>query len=450
MFQKHYGGIADDYGSRVLQMDDGGYLVASITESFGAGSRDIYLIRTNVYGDTLWNKTFGGTGSEQPNAMIKTNDGDIIIAGETSSYGAGSTDCYLLKLNQNGDTLWTRTYGGANEDGACDVIQTSDNGFILVGYSSTFTSAFGSVYVVKINSAGDTIWTKSYEKSTANIGSSIIQLADDGYFIVGQTLQPGQLQTSDCYFIRTDAQGDTLWTKTYGGNNYDGAFQCYDCGDGLIISGTTKSFGTGNNDIFLSKFDYYGNSIWYKTYGGINSDYGGSFSLTNDNGYIITGRTESFGAGNQDMYLIKTNSIGDTLWTKTFGGNSTEWGGCVKQTSDNGYIVVGNTNSYGNGYDVYLVKTNADGFSSIDENATSNNSKITVRPNPSIGKTNIQIPQQFGHIKTLEVFDCVGQKQFEKTNDFTDIDISKLTNGLYFIVLTNNENERQIIKIIKE
>jgi len=191
MFQRHYGGVADDYGSRVLQMDDGGYIVASITESFGAGYRDIYLIRTDEYGDVTWTKTYGGTGYEQPNAMKKTNDGNIIIAGETSSFGAGNSDCYLIKINQDGDTLWTRTYGGADEDGACDVIQTSDNGLILVGYSSSYTTVFCSLYIVKTNSDGDTIWTKTYEKSFANIASSICQLTEMAILLLGRHYYQG-------------------------------------------------------------------------------------------------------------------------------------------------------------------------------------------------------------------------------------------------------------------
>ena len=439
MFQRHYGGNADDYGSRVLQMDDGGYLVASITESFGAGSGDIYLIRTNEYGDVQWTKTYGGVGDEQPNAMKKTTDGNIIIAGRTSSYGAGSTDCFLLKINQNGDTLWTKTYGGTNEENALDIIQTSDGGFLLIGSTLTFTHSFSSAYAIKVNDVGDTLWTKTYEKKISNSGTSAIQLTDGGYYIVGQTGLPGQLQASDCYFIRTNALGDTLWTKTYGGNNYDGAFQCYDNGDGLIISGTTKSFGSGNNDIFLSKFDYFGNNIWYKTYGGLSDEIGGRFARTNDNGFILTGYTSSYGMGNQDAYLIKTDNNGDTVWTRNFGYSSVEFAISVIQTSDNGYAISGYTNNFGAGFDVYLIKTNSQGISGFSK-IIRENIECKVFPNPSNGNLNIKVNDTDNTNFNLVIYDISGKRMFEKKElsfeeNTQSIDLTRLRDGFYLLQL---------------
>ncbi|MEI6851843.1 MAG: T9SS type A sorting domain-containing protein [Bacteroidota bacterium] len=450
MFQRHYGGIADDFGSRVLQMEDGGYLVASITESYGAGSGDIYLIRTNELGDVQWTKTYGGVGDEQPYAMKKTNDGNIIIAGRTSSYGTGSTDCYLLKINQSGDTLWTKTYGGINEDGAYDVIQTTDDGYLLLGYSLTFTSVFSSVYAIKTNSLGDTMWTKTYEKKNSNGGTSAIQLVDGGYIFCGTTQSSGA-PTSDCYLIRTNPMGDTLWTKVYGGSSYDGVYQVSYASNGIVMTGTTYSFGAGSYDIFLSKFDYDGNEIWYKTYGGTNSDYGGSFSSTIDNGFIITGYTESFGMGGKDVYLIKTDINGDTLWTKTFGGSGDEWGGCVIQTLDNGFIVVGNTNSYGNAYDVYLVKTNSQGISGL-ERIINENIECKIFPNPSDGNLNIEFNNADNTNYNITIYDISGKLTFErKSSSYESIkqslDLTGLRSGIYLLKL-NFDNKCVTKKII--
>ncbi len=450
MFQKHYGGIADDYGCRVLQTDDGGYMVAAITETYGAGLRDIFLVRTNELGDTVWTKTIGGTGEEQPNAMKATNDNNYIIAGSTTSYGAGNSDVYLLKVNQNGDTIWTKTYGGNLDDQAYDVIQTSDSGYLVVGSTMSFTSGFCSVYAIKTDENGDTLWTKTYEKNISNTGVSIIQTNDSGFFIAGVTLIPGNISSTDCYFIKTNAFGDTLWTKTYGGNDYDGAFQVYNAGGGIIISGTTKSYGAGGNDIFLGKFNYNGDEIWMKTYGGIGNDYGGMFSPTNDNGYIITGYTESFGAGNQDMYLIKTDNNGDTLWTRTFGKSGDEWGGCVKQTSDNGYIISGNTNSYGNGYDVYLVKTNSAGMSGFQQ-IIRPNAACNVFPNPNNGVFTIQLDKAYSNV-SINVSDLNGRIVYSKKGLFDQlntehIELPDVSEGLYFVHLSS-KNINAVKKII--
>ncbi len=451
MFQRHYGGTSDDYGCRVLQTDDGGYLIAAITTSYGAGGWDIYLIKINEFGDTLWTKTYGGTGDEQPNALKITSDNNYIIAGRSSSFGNGNYDAYLLKINSSGDTLWTKTYGGVQGENAYDVIQTSDEGFLLIGRTSSYTHGYNSVYAIKTNSSGDTLWTKTYEKEIMNSGISAFQLSDGGFFFCGET-ENTTLNIADCYFIRTNSQGDTLWTKTFGGNDFDGAFQCYDAGDGIIISGTTISYGAGMYDIFLSKFDYNGNNVWLKTYGGVYDDYGGHFSATDDGGYIITGYTESYGYGAQDMYLIKTNSNGDTLWTKPFGKNGDDWAGDVKQTLDLGYIIIGHSNSFGNGYDVYLIKTDQSGVSGFGEINNYNN-PLKIFPNPSNGLFQVQLPEPDEDAASLQIFNGQGQQVFCK--DISDdvhntltIDLTGFSKGLYLIYYSGKETrtERVIIE----
>ena len=449
MFQSHYGGTADDFGCKVIQTSDNGYFVAAITESYGAGYRDIFLIRTNEFGDTLWTKTIGGLQDDQPNAMKKTSDNNYIIAGSTSSFGAGNSDVYLLKVDNNGDTIWTKTYGGSMDDQAYDVIQTSDGGYLVIGSTTSFTSGFSSVYAIRTDSNGDTLWTKSYEEKYSNVGCSVVQLSDGGFFFCGLTQEYASSGTADCYFIRTNSQGDTLWTKTYGGNNYDGAFYAYDAGNGIIISGTTKSFGAGGNDIFLGLFNYNGDNLWIKTYGGMNSDYGGAFARTNDNGYIITGYTKSFGGGDQSMYLIKTDNNGDTLWTRTFGQIG-EWGGCVQQTSDNGYIISGNISWYGKGIDVYLVKTNSDGISGFHQ-IIKPDSTFNVFPNPNNGTFTIQLDKAHSNV-SIYVYDLIGRIVYSKNGLFDQLntEIIKLPNvsdGLYYLHLSS-ENINAFEKII--
>lgn len=449
MFQRNYGGVADDFGCKVIQTDDGGYLVAAITESYGAGYRDIFLIRTNEFGDTLWTKTIGGLHDDQPNAMKKTSDNNYIIAGSTSSFGAGNSDVYLLKVDQNGDTIWTKTYGGSMDDQAHDVIQTSDGGYLVIGSTTSFTSGSSSVYAIRTDSNGDTLWTKTYEEKYDNMGCSVVQLSDGGFFFCGLTQEFALSGTADCYFIRTNSQGDTLWTKTYGGNNYDGAFYAYDAGNGIIISGTTKSFGAGGNDIFLGLFNYNGDNLWIKTYGGMNSDYGGAFAPTNDNGYIITGYTKSFGGGDQSMYLIKTDNNGDTLWTRTFGQIG-GWGGCVQQTSDNGYIISGEISWYGKGIDVYLVKTNSDGISGFHQ-IIKPNSTFNVFPNPNNGTFTIQLDKAHSNV-SIYVYDLIGRIVYSNNGLFDQLntEIIKLpdvSDGLYYVHLVS-ENINAFEKII--
>ena len=165
------------------------------------------------------------------------------------------------------------------------------------------------------------------------------------------------------------ATAQNTFQKTYGGVNSEFGFSVQQTIDnGFILTGITMSFGVGNNDIYLIKTNVHGDTLWTKTYGGESDDRSYCIQQTTDSGYIITGYTSSFGAGNKDVYLIKTDSAGDTLWTKTFGGLLDDWGNSIQQTSDGGYIILGSTESFGSGnFDFYLIKTDSDGNLFVEE-----------------------------------------------------------------------------------
>ncbi|MFA5195485.1 MAG: hypothetical protein WC401_06785, partial [Bacteroidales bacterium] len=250
MFQEHYGGAQKESGGSVLQTDDGGYIIAGYTESYGSGG-DIYLLKTDQNGNMQWIKTFGGVGLEQASSIIKTNDSGYIIAGATSSFGYGGSDVYCIKVDMNFDTLWTKTYGGSFDDEGYDIIQTSDSGYLITGYSMSFTSGFSSIYVIKTDKYGDTLWTKTYNKKNANMGSSVIKDISNGYLIVGTTSNYGISNTKDCFIIRIDNAGDTLWTKTIGGSFDDYSVSTVITNNGdFIVCGTTNSIGNGYFDVY--------------------------------------------------------------------------------------------------------------------------------------------------------------------------------------------------------
>jgi hypothetical protein len=381
-----YGGPNDDWGNSVQQTSDSGYFVAGMTNSFGAGDNDVYLIKTNASGDTLWTKTYGGTNDDWGNLVRQTSDGGYIIAGYTTSFGAGDDDVYLLKTNTSGDTLWTRTYGGASDDYGYSVQQTSDSGYVIAGVTESFGAGNADVYLIKTNASGDTLWTRTYGGPSWDYGNSVQQTSDSGYVIAGYTWSFGA-GYSDVYLIKTNASGDTLWTKAYGGTSWDDGYSVQQTSDGgYVIAGVTKSFGAGDYDVCLIKTNASGDTLWTRTYGGPNPDWGNSVQQTSEGGYIIAGFTYSFGAGNYDVYLIKTNSSGDTLWIRTYGATSGDYGNSVQQTSDGGYVITGRTNSFGAGsWDVYLVKTDANG-NAVEEPSTpqlpNSRTALRVQPNP--------------------------------------------------------------------
>ncbi|RKX69193.1 hypothetical protein DRP53_08950 [candidate division WOR-3 bacterium] len=428
LWTKTFGGTYDDYGLSVQQTTDGGYIIAGYTYSYGAGEADVYLIKTDANGNALWTKTFGGTSDEYGYSVQQTTDGGYIIAGWTKSYGAGGGDVYLVKTDANGNTLWTKTIGGTSGDWGRSVRQTADNGYIIAGITFSYGAGGGDVYLIKTDADGDTLWTRTFGGSSWDEGYSVQQTSDGGYIIAGYTKSYGAGE-ADVYLIKTDADGNALWTKTFGGTSGDWGRSVRQTTDnGYIIAGRTYSYGAGDDDVYLIKTDADGDTLWTKTFGGSSWDEGYSVQQTTDGGYIIAGWTKSYGAGGYDVYLIKTDADGNTLWTKTIGGTSNDRGRSAQQTTDNGYIIVGYTLSYGaGGYDVYLIKTKP----GPDIEEESDNS-IRHLHGPTIITGPLQLPKG----KEWKVFDVSGR----------EIKPGHIKPGIYFIEV-EGRIERKVVKI---
>ena len=440
---KTYGGSELDEATSVQQTSDGGYIIAGTTKSYGAGDKDFYLIKTNENGDTTWTKTYGGAETDECQSVKQTTDGGYIIAGTTNSFVAGDKDYYLIKTNENGDTIWSKTFDNSKYDNAFSTLQTTDGGFVIVGYTQQTGNSSYDVYLIKTDASGDTIWTKTYGGTQSEFPHYVNQTSDGGYIITGSTFS-NTLGSQDVYLVKTDEYGDTLWTKAYGGTGSDVAEHVQQTPDGgYIIAGYTESFGTGSYDAYLLKTDSLGDTTWTKTYGGVDFDKATSVQQTTDGGYIIAGMTKSYGAGNMDVYVIKTNENGDTLWTKTYGGNNYDLASYLKQTSDGGYVIAGLTASFGNGnYDFYLIKTDINGNTIQTQNSINDIKDIKdMYPNPFTTYTTIKLPLEL-HI--LTIYDIVGNKvREEQVLGTTVIERGGLTKGIYII---KAKSETQTLK----
>jgi len=450
-FQRTYGGTDDDYGYSVRQTADGGCIIVGYTNSFGAGADDVYLIRTDAEGDTLWTRTYGGADYDDGHQVQQTTDGGYIVAAVTCSFGVG---VYLIKTDSNGDTLWTRTFGGAGNDSAHSVQQTTDSGYVIAGVTDSYGAGDDDVYLIKTNVAGDTLWTRTFGGMLEDWGNSVQQTADGGYIIAGYTASFGA-GLGDVYLIRTDPSGDTLWTRTFGGAEDDSACSVQQTADGgYIIAGCTRSFGAGRIDVYLIRTDAEGDTLWTRTYGGTGWDLGYSVQQTADGGYIIAGETDSRGAGQNDVYLIKTDAAGDTLWTRTFGGTREDWGCSAQQTADGGYIIAGYTWSFGAGQgDVYLIKTDADGHVAVAESKPtpprSSTLVLASEPNPCRGATTIRtsyiVPRS-----SLSVYDaqgCLVHSVLGIGNSSFPLDLRALPSGAYFLRL-DAAGERATTRVV--
>ncbi|MFH1321784.1 MAG: T9SS type A sorting domain-containing protein [Bacteroidota bacterium] len=375
-FQKTYGGTEWEFCLYGQQTDDNGYILTGSTTGNGAGGYDVYLLKLNEYGDTLWTKAYGGSNSDQGQCVKQTFDDGYIITGSTSSFGSGRV--YLIKTDSMGDTLWTRCYGGFEGDWAKEVEQTFDGGYIITGGTASFGVVNSAVYIIKTDAFGDILWTKVIGGIDNEWSESVKQTFDGGYIISGRTYGSGN---GDFYLIRLDSIGDTLWIKAYGGNSADYSYHVEQTFDsGFIMVGHTWGFGAGSSDVYVVKTDSIGNLQWSKTYGGIDEDYGQSIQETNDSGFIITGYTKSFGVvGYIYPYLIRIDLNGDTLWTKIYSKLSGPSNFFAQQTSDNGYVILGSTATFGaGGNDCYIIKTDALGNVNCNTNSTN-----TIVTNPT-------------------------------------------------------------------
>ncbi|ACI19141.1 ligand-binding sensor domain-containing protein [Dictyoglomus thermophilum] len=360
-WQKVFGGKSDDGAYSIQQTSDGGYIIAGVTTSFGAGGNDFYIIKLDKDGNKMWEKTFGGKSDDVAASVQQTSDGGYIVAGGTYSFGAGRADVYIIKLDKDGNKMWEKTFGGSDNDLACSIQQTSDGGYIVAGGTYSFGAGEEDVYIIKLDSNGNKMWEKTFGGKSDDVANSIQQTSDGGYIVAGYTPSFGA-GGEDIYIIKLDRNGNKMWEKTFGGSGNDYANSIQQTSDGgYIVAGGTTSFGAGGIDVYIIKLDAGESSkptqpsssqeviTWQKVFGGKSDDGAYSIQQTSDGGYIVAGGTYSFGAGGVDVYIIKLDSNGNKMWEKYFGGKGDDGAASIQQTSDGGYIVAGGTTSFGAG-----------------------------------------------------------------------------------------------------
>lgn len=374
-FEKFYGGATYNEGYDIISTQEGGYAIVGITNSYGAGAWDIYFLLLDEEGEVLVEKTYGGPLNDKAYSIIQTTNGGFAILGSTKSFGAGEADVYLVLIDKDGNELPTsgKTYGGFYDDEATKIIKNPNGGYAIVGFTKSMGASaptFPVVYLILIDEDGNELSNsgKIYGDFAADYGYDIIPTQNGGFAIIGTTGSFGN-GGGDVYLILTDANGDELSSSeiTFGGTGSDVGKSIIQREDGgYTIVGYTRSFGAGDFDVYLIFTDENGVEIpnSSKTFGGTESDVGLDILKTQDGKYVLVGHTRSFGNGDNDIYFIVTDSVGVEISTpeKTFGGESGEIGRSIIETEDGGFAIVGETKSFGAGFEnIYFIKTDADG-----------------------------------------------------------------------------------------
>jgi hypothetical protein len=341
LWTRDYGGSAHDGAQSVDLTSDGGYVVTGFTGGFGIGG-NVHLFKTDALGNQLWSRSFGGVQDEVGSCVRETADGGFIVSGRQET-SPENFDAYLIRTDAAGNFQWSRAYDLGDDERAHAVAQTSDGGFILAGQAWLGDDIFGSydVYVIKTDAQGNVEWEQTYEEAVPDMDHDIalsVQETSDGNYIIGGFTQSFGW---DALLMKIDPLGNRLWSQRY---DRGGADECYDVREttdgGYILTGTSVG-GGGDGDVLLLKTDSAGNPVWTRVFGGASDDLGQSVRETRSGGYIITGMTASFGVDIWDVYVIKTNALGNAVWTRTYGGISDDRGFAVEQTWDGGYIIGG-------------------------------------------------------------------------------------------------------------
>jgi predicted secreted protein len=424
LWARTYGGTNIDVAYSVSQTSDGGYIATGYTNSFGAGQQDAYLVRINSIGDTVWTKTFGGASMDGTHFVREASDHGYVLAGYTESLGGGGKNMYFIKTDSSGNAEYARTYATPLMDVAYAFCETPDSGYIFVGYRDGPSGwVKGDLWILKTDATLDTAWTREYGGAGEDYGVTIQQTLDGNYIIAGITSSFGA-NGKNVWIVKIASNGDTLWTKVYGNNLEDvGYGVCSTSDSGYIVAGYIN--GTGQwtaGDLWLLRTDANGDTLWTKIYGTGGEDFGWDVYETSDGGYVVAGSSAN------QMWLLRTDASGDTIWTQKYGGAGMEAALALGMTSDGGYIIGGYTTSFGFGSnDFWIIKTAPD--VGVEEHETG----VTV---PYWSPTTVIHGQlSLPYLKQCKIYDISGRI----------VTPNNLAPGIYFVA----SQDKILTKVVK-
>ncbi|MEO8150327.1 MAG: T9SS type A sorting domain-containing protein [Bacteroidia bacterium] len=365
-FRTTYQGIGAEKGYSVEVCADG-YLIVGSTNSFGAGQNDVLVIKTDLNGTPVWKKNYGGFNNDLGLKVKKINDGNFIIAGITNSFTTDSMNFYILKIDSTGGLLWSGIFGGPNQDSATSFIQTYDNGLLVVGSTTSIGAGNRDVYLLKLDAAGNYLWAKAIGNSGNDIATAVLEMSDHGFLITGYTDGFG-FGGNTPFLLRTDSVGIVQWVKTYHLPTWSSPkdSRAYDIIEGFsndyIFVGQECCGFIGDGRHFVIDVDSLGNPYWMKDYQ-FNSGASSARSVIKTlDGKFLVGGIYSWG----QTQLLKINTLGAVVWDYYYNAGE---GYEVKSTPDNQCVFTGYEAAAGD-YKMFLIKPRADGTLNCQSNPT--------------------------------------------------------------------------------
>jgi hypothetical protein len=361
-----YKTISDNGQSRgvtVEETTDGGFILTGVTSDGDYGGDDILLIKTDRTGRTLWTKTFGTSRNDYGWAVRQTKDSSYVIAGYSDGIGNGGMDIYLMKTDNNGNLLWSNSYGGDKDDYGWDIRLTADGGYVIAGQTESQGNGEIDACLLKVDPSGNQQWFKTYGGEKVDRIFSVQETKDGGFITAGITYSYESVSANDRdgYYLKTDALGNQEWFKVIGGDQYDVLHEVDRTDDqGFFFTGYGESYAeSGYRDVYLFKTDQNGEKQWLKAVGTIGEERGIKGIQTSDGGYAVVGITSD----NRNLYLVKSDKEGNVSWTKSIGNeNEVEFGYTIRETQDGGFILTGHTENINDRKrSVILIKTDSEG-----------------------------------------------------------------------------------------
>ena len=365
IWDANFGGRGADGGNYALVTKDGGYLSVGYTDSYGFGKNDIWVIKTDFTGEKEWSKVYGGKLDDFGWGATESVDGGYVITGETFSFGNGQSDIYIFKIDSVGNKVWSNTFGGLSEDVGYSIVNSDDGGYVIASQTRSYGKGGNDGMIVKFDSLGTKKWNRVYGGKGLDYFKSITNDSLNGYVVAGGTRSFNN-GDSQGWVMNVDENGYLKWEKTYGDNGEDGFNMITRSKDNNFIAvGYSESFfSKGMKDVLMVKIDSLGNKMWMNLYGGKSDDIANSVFECKDSGFAIAGETTSFGSGKNDILILKTNSNGVQKWKSTIGGKGVDIGRSIEELPKGGFIVSGTSTISNLSFDSILIKTDKKGKTS--------------------------------------------------------------------------------------